>query len=40
MARWAKGQSGNPSGRPRAGTAIADLARRQVDQHKLIETVV
>ena len=37
MARWAKGQSGNPRGRPRTGTAIAEFARRQVDQHKLIE---
>jgi hypothetical protein len=39
MARWAKGQSGNPRGRPRVGTAIADLARRQVDKHKLVETL-
>ena len=39
MARWAKGQSGNPRGRPRAGTAIADLAGRQVNQHQLIETL-
>ena len=39
MARWTKGHSGNPRGRPRAGTAIADLARRQVDHHKLIETL-
>ena len=39
MARWTKGHSGNPRGRPRAGTAIADLARRQVDKHKLVETL-
>ena len=36
MARWTKGQSGNPRGRPRTGTAIAELARGQVDKHKLI----
>lgn len=37
MARWLKGQSGNPKGRPRSGTAIAQLARAQVDKHKLVE---
>jgi len=37
MARWSKGQSGNPNGRPREGTAIAGLARSQVERHKLIE---
>ena len=37
MARWAKGKSGNPRGRPRRGTAIADLARSQIQKHKLIE---
>ena len=37
MARWTKGKSGNPRGRPRSGTAVADLARRQVDKHKLID---
>jgi hypothetical protein len=37
MARWIKGQSGNPQGRPREGTAIAGLARSQVERHKLIE---
>ena len=36
MARWTKGQSRNPRGRPRTGTAIAELARGQVDKHKLI----
>ena len=34
---WTKGKSGNPRGRPKSGTAIADLARRQVDKHKLID---
>lgn len=37
MARWSKGQSGNPKGRPRDGTAVAGLARYQVEKHKLIE---
>src|SRR5450631_4275251 len=37
MARWIKGLSGNPKGRPREGTAIAGLARSQVERHKLIE---
>src|ERR1039458_6836724 len=37
MARWIKGESGNPKGRPREGTAIAGLARSQVEKHKLIE---
>jgi hypothetical protein len=37
MARWSKGHSGNPKGRPREGTAIAGLARSQVEKHKLIE---
>ena len=37
MARWSKGQSGNPKGRPREGTAIAGLARSQVEKRKLIE---
>ncbi|HEY7339187.1 MAG TPA: DUF5681 domain-containing protein, partial [Bryobacteraceae bacterium] len=37
MARWRKGQSGNPGGRPKRGTAIAELARRQIERHRLIE---
>ena len=37
MARWTKGKSGNPKGRPRKGTAIADLARDQIEKHRLIE---
>src|SRR5580765_1759711 len=37
MARWMKGLSGNPKGRPREGAAIAGLARSQVERHKLIE---
>src|SRR5437868_3836375 len=37
MARWTKGHSGNPRGRPKRGTAIAELARAQVEKHKLIE---
>src|ERR1043166_5438630 len=37
MARWSKGQSGNPRGRPRTGTAIAELARRQLEKHRLVE---
>src|SRR5439155_21936127 len=37
MARWTKGQSGNPRGRPKTGTAIAELARRQLEKHKLVE---
>ena len=37
MARWTKGQSGNPRGRPKSGNAIADLARSQVEKHRLID---
>ena len=37
MARWIKGESGNPKGRPRERTAIAGLARSQVQRHKLVE---
>jgi hypothetical protein len=37
MSRWRKGQSVNPKGRPKSGTAIAELARRQVERHRLIE---
>lgn len=37
MARWIKGESGNPKGRPREGSAIAGLARSQVQKHKLVE---
>ena len=37
MAKWRRGQSGNPKGRPRAETAIAGLARSQVQRHKLVE---
>src|SRR5260370_20968001 len=39
MARWIKGQSGNPTGRPRSGLAIAALARREVEKRKLVETL-
>jgi hypothetical protein len=37
MSRWAKGHSGNPRGRPKAGGTIAELSRRQLDKHKLVE---
>ena len=37
MAKWITGESGNPKGRPREGTAIAGLARFQVQRHKLVE---
>jgi hypothetical protein len=37
LGRWTKGKSGNPRSRPRAGTAIADLFRREVDKHKVID---
>ncbi len=37
MARWIKGKSGNPRGRPKRGAAIADLARQQIAKHKLVE---
>jgi hypothetical protein len=39
MARWVKGRSGNPQGRPKHGTAIAEVARRQLERHRLIETL-
>ena len=37
MARWTKGTSGNPRGRPRKGTSIADLAHCQIEKHQLIQ---
>ena len=37
MPKWIKGQSGNPKGRPKNRTAIAELARSQVEKHKLVE---
>lgn len=37
MARWLRGQSGNPRGRPKKGNAIADLARQQIEKHRLVE---
>src|SRR5579862_1155681 len=37
MARWIKGESGNRRGRPRKSSAIAGLARHQIEKHKLIE---
>jgi hypothetical protein len=37
MARWSKGKSGNPKGRPKKGVAIAELARYQIDKYQLIE---
>ncbi len=37
MARWIKGKSGNPKGRPTNGSAIAGLARSQVEKYKLID---
>ena len=37
MARWIKGQSGNLKGRPKELTAIAGLARNQVQKYKLVE---
>jgi hypothetical protein len=37
MPKWIKGQSGNLKGRPKNPTAIAELARSQVEKHKLIE---
>jgi len=37
VARWIKGQSGNRNGRPREATAIAGLARSQLQRHKLVE---
>ncbi len=32
MARWITGESGNPKGRPREGTAIAGLARSKLPE--------
>ena len=37
MPKWIKGQSGNLKGRPKNFTAVAELARSQVEKHKLIE---
>src|SRR5579864_3714277 len=37
MPKWIKGQSGNPRGRPKNQTAIAELACSQVGKHKLVQ---
>ena len=37
MGRWTKGNSGNPRGRPKRGTAIAEIARDQIERHQLVE---
>ena len=39
MARWSKGKSGNSHGRPKKGTAIAELARQQIEKHQSVETL-
>lgn len=37
MSRWPKGRSGNPGGRPRAGSSIAERARKEIDKGRLLE---
>ena len=37
MPRWIRGMSGNPRGRPRKGTAVADAVRAQIDKHRLVD---
>jgi hypothetical protein len=37
--RWLRGASANPRGRPRTGLAISELARSEIEKHKLVETL-
>lgn len=34
---WKKGQSGNPSGRPRSGNSLAEAIRRKLDPDEVVE---
>lgn len=36
---WRPGQSGNPNGRPRAGTAFAELGRERLDVDRIFDLV-
>ena len=37
MGRWKKGQSGNPRGRPKKGTSLAELFRATMDEVRKIK---
>jgi hypothetical protein len=38
--RWQPGQSGNPAGRPKRGESLAEIVRRSVDPHELVDTLL
>ena len=40
MAKWEKGQSGNPKGRAPKGQTITDLLRQELDRQKFVEALL